>query len=645
MRYKLWTPFICTVVLLLCFSKPLLPQQKSGGGSAGDTVEIGEKGKLPAFESRISPSPGSTAYVLPPAPAYEVVALPGLTAAKISPSGMPEFKKVIRITLDEAVGFAMKHNPDLKNARRDVKMAEQDIKRSMASYDPYLRADVSYSRTKKPTSQSAFGETSETGTVTVGSGVNTITGGNVSVDFRNTRQESDSVFSTLNPSYSTDLILNIRQPLLKNRYDNSRAMDLQVANNDYQRALLSLKSKKLEIESGVEDAYWSLFSAIRDLEQKRRSLELSRRMHEMTRAQVRAGTAPAVSTRQTKANVASARASLIRSENDYRSAQNNFKMTLNLMSEDLWSIEIVPEDLPAYEPPDFNRREFVAEAMTNNLSLRQSRLNIANSRISLYQTENRALPQLDFNASVGVSGLAGRSSPGDQVVETGFVVPNPLPSEQFPQPYIVERVVVPGQPSEYEGGYWDAVEDMFEGDNLSWSAGVSYQMPVGNRAAEADLSRSRLSYEKQIEDFQYQQRQVYLNLVNMLSEVEAAHRNLVAANEARELQEQNLETEEKKYSLGLNTSYEVMQAEENYQEARSAELSSLIEYTKALGRMERARKGYLQAGGVTSMPVSVSTSMPSGGGMPSGVDASMIEQYSGMLPAGVDINALESYLP
>ncbi len=630
-----------TFIFLLFFSSPLFPQQNEREDTQGDP---GVKSEIEALST--SPSLTEKAdYALPPSPDYESLVLQGLTAERVSPSGMPEYKKVIRITQEEAVGFAMKHNPDLKNARRDVKMAELDVTRSMASYDPYIRADASYSRSKKPTSQSVFGETSETGTVTVGTGANTITGGNVSLDFRNTRQESDSVFSTLNPSYSTDLILNIRQPLLKNRYDNSRALDLQTANNDYQRSLLSFKSKKLEIGSAVEDAYWGLFSAIQDLEQKKRSLELSKRMHEMSKAQVRAGSAPEVSTQQTEANVASARAALIRSENDYRSSQNKFKMTLNLMSEDLWSIEIVPDDVPDYDPPDFDREEFVAEAMTNNFSLRQARLNIANSRISLYQTENRALPQLDFNASVGVSGLAGRSNPGDQVVETGFVVPNPLPSDQFPQPYIVERVVIPGQPSEYEGGYRDALDDMFEGDNLSWSAGISYQMPVGNRAAKADLSRSRISYEKQIEDFQYQQRQVYLNLVNMLYEVEAAHRNLVAANEARKLQEQNLETEEKKYSLGLNTSYEVMQAEENYEEARSGELSSLIEYTKALGRLERARKGFLQSGGVSSMPVSVSASLPSGGGMPSGMDAGMLEQYSGMLPAGVDMKALESYLP
>ncbi|MFO8057167.1 MAG: TolC family protein [bacterium] len=631
-----------TLILFLCYCRPLFPQEDPAGEETSGAAEIEALADPSATEM---PKADSGEYAVPQGPDYDTVVLEGLTSQEVSASGMPEFKKVIRLTEKEAVGFAMKHNPDLKNARRDLEMAELDIKRSMASYDPYLRADASYSRSKKPTSQAAFGETSETGSVTLGTGVNTITGGNLSLDFRNTRQESDSMFSTLNPSYSTDLILNIRQPLLKNRYDNSRALNLQMSNNDYQRALLSLKSKELEIESSVEDAYWSLFSALQNLEQKKRSLELARRMHEMTKAQIEAGTAPPVSTQQTKANVASARASLIRSENDYRSSQNSFKMTLNLMSEDLFEIEIVPADLPDYEPPQFDRQEFVAESMANNFSLRQTRLNIANSRINLYQSENRALPQLDFNASVGVSGLAGHSNPSDQMVETGFVVPNPLPSDQFPQPYIVERVMVPGQPSEYEGGYEDALDDMFEGDNLSWSAGVSYQMPVGNRAAEAELSRSKLSYEKQIEDFQHQQRQVYLNLVNMLYEVEAAHRNLVAASDARRLQEQNLSTEEKKYSLGLNTSYEVLQAEESFQESRSAELSAFIEYTKALGRMERAKQGYLQTGGVTSMPVSVSAGMPSGGAMPSGVDASMLEQYSGMLPGGMDIKALESYMP
>ena len=111
---------------------------------------------------------------------------------------------------------------------------------------------------------------------------------------------------------------------------------------------------------------------------------------------------------------------------------------------------------------------------------------------------------------------------------------------------------------------------------------------------------------------------------------------------------QNLATEERKYTLGLNTSYEVLQAEESYDEARSGEIGALIEYTKTVGRMERARQGYLGAGraSLASIPISLTSGMSlSGGSLPSGVDASMLQQYSSMIPAGIDINQIMSMMP
>lgn len=567
------------------------------------------------------------------------------TAAQTS-SGLPDFTRQMDLSLAEAKQMAMDNNLDLENARRDLKLAELEITRAKAGYDPYIQADASYSNSKRPSSQAVFGQTSESASVNLSSGITTVTGGSMSVDFRNSRSESDSVFSTLNPSYSTDLTLNVRQPILKNRFNDTRAMDLEQKNNDMERARLSLESKTFELEAQVEDAYWSLVRARMDLSLKRSSFELSQRMNDMTAAQVRAGAAPAVSTLQTEANLASARATVIRSENDYRKSQASLKMVMNIIDQDIWSLEIIPTDLPSYEPPDFNRDEVIAESLANNIGLRQTKLNIANTEISNLQAKNRVMPQLDVRGSVGVSGLAGTDNPSDQVVETGFVVPNPLPADQFPQPYMVERTVIAGQESEQAGDYVDAVENMMEGDNLSWSAGVTFNMPIGNRAAKTDLERTMINYEKLISDLDNQKRQVFLNLINLVYDLEAAHRGFLAAQEADKLQQKNLETEERKFELGLNTTYEVLQARENFEEARSGEIGALIEYTKAKGRMDRARKGYVSGGSVSAaIPLNISSITSMGGGLPSGVDAGMLQQYASMLPAGIDISQLQSLLP
>jgi outer membrane protein len=582
--------------------------------------------------------------------AQVVPAQPGADLMVKNSAGLDDLTRPLELTLMQAKKLALDNNLDLQNARRDLRLAELDITRAKAGYDPYVRVDSSYSKSTKPTSQAVFGRASTSTAVNMSTGVNTVTGGNVSVDFRNSRSESDSIFSTLNPSYNTDLTLNVSQPLLKNRYDDTRAMDIEQRQNDYERSRLALESKTLEIESQVEDAYWSLVRSRLDLDLKRKSVELAQRMDEITRTQVRAGAAASVSSTQTMANLASARAGLIRSENDYRKSQTSLKTVLNVEDQDFWSLEIIPIDLPRYEPLDFDKNAVINEALANNFSLRQSRLSIRNAEIGNAQAKNRTEPQLDLRGSVGVSGLAGTDNPQDTVVETGFVVPNPLPPSQFPQPYMVERIMVPGQPSQYQGDYADALNNMLKGDNLSWSAGLTFNVPLGNRAARSDLERTMLSYEKMLSDLKNSERQMFVNMINIIYDLDAAHRSLAAAQEASRLQDQNLAVEEKKYQLGLNTSYEVMQAEQNYDEARSAEIGALIDYNKGVGRLTRARKGYISGTGLStaslpSLPSSLTSGLSASGSLPAGINSSLIQQYAGSLPAGIDINSLQGLMP
>ncbi|HUT55110.1 MAG TPA: TolC family protein [bacterium] len=586
---------------------------------------------------------------VPPAGRVLAQEIPGGIGADLTvknSAGLDDLTRPLPLTLEQGKRAALDNNLDLQNARRDLRMAELDITRAKAGYDPYFKTDSSYSESTKPSSQAVFGNTSKTSSVNLSTGVTTVTGGNVSVDFRNSRSESDSVFSTLNPSYNTDLTLNVSQPLLKNRYNDTRAMDLEQKRNDYERTRLALESKTLDIESQVEDAYWSLVRSRLDLDLKRKSVELAQRMNEITKTQVRAGASAAVSTTQTEANLASAKAGLIRSENDYRKSQTTLKMVLNLEDQDFWSLEIIPTDLPRYQPVEFDKNAVISEALANNFSLMQSKLSIRNAEITNLQARNRTEPQLDLRGSVGVSGLAGTDNPQDSLVETGFVVPNPLPPAQFPQPYMVERIMVPGQPSDFKGDYMDALNNMLEGDNLSWSAGLTLNVPLGNRAAKSDLERTLLSYEKMLSDLKNSERQVFINMINIIYDLDAAHRSLKAAREAGRLQGQNLAVEEKKFQLGLNTSYEVLQAEENYEEARSSEIGALIEYNKAVGRLDRARQGFISGAGVSaaSLPSGLSSGLSSGG-LTGGIDSSAIQQLSGSLPAGLDINSLQGMMP
>ena len=569
-----------------------------------------------------------------------------LPAGSQESAGSPGFGRQMPLSLAQAKEIALANNPDLRSERLNLEMAGVDLTRAKATYDPYLQLDTSYNSSQSPSAESAIvGTSNKSLNWNLSSGFTTVTGGSLSLAFNNSRTESNSLFTTLNPSYNTSLRLNLSQPLLKNRYTDERKLDLQQRENDLQSAELSLKSRTLDIASQVEDAYWTLVSDRLNQEVRQQSLQTAQHLFDLTQAQVRTGLAAPVNTVQSQANRASAQSSLIRAQNDYRRDQINFKLILNLsVEEGLWDLEIVPTDSPVKPEREIVPAEVLEQALMNNIALNQLRYNLANTEIQNAQTKNRLLPQLDLRTSVGLSGLAGTSSTSPQTLPTGFVIPNPFPT---PPPYMLELTTATPSPSPYQGDYGTALTNLGRGNGLNWSAGLTFNIPLGNRAAQSDWRRAQLSFERLKIQQAQQERNLVFTVQNLLNDYDAAKRNLEAASLAADLQQQNLDTEQKRFELGLSTQYNVMQAQSACNDAKTAAITSQIELSKALARIDRAEQGYLSGGGLNlSLPAGITSGLNlgslSGASLPAGISSSMIQQYSSMLPAGFDLNSLKA---
>ncbi|MGC8794394.1 MAG: TolC family protein, partial [Bryobacteraceae bacterium] len=63
----------------------------------------------------------------------------------------------------------------------------------------------------------------------------------------------------------------------------------------------------------------------------------------------------------------------------------------------------------------------------------------------------------------------------------------------------------------------------------------------------------------------------------------------------RELQEQTLEAEQKKYALGASTIFFVIQAQRDLAQARSQEVAAVSQYAKARVQLEAATGRILEA--------------------------------------------------
>lgn len=529
---------------------------------------------------------------------YVFLALPGpryATGQEIEEPKIP--KREMRMSLMECIETSLKNNTDIIVERLNVMIADNDLINAKSDFDVSVNADVNFQKLENPSgSQLAGADVQEQETVswTVGTSKRIITGGILQLAFKSERQETNSTWASLNPQYSTNLTLSFSQPLLKNFGPMTSKLRITLAVINRELSSYKLESTVLETASRVEEAYWNLVNAIEALEVQRQNLGLAEDLLEQARARVRVGVAPPISTLQAESTVAMRQESVIVAENSVNTAHNNLKITMNVaLGSQIWDIVIIPSDRPS---PDIKRpalEEMYKEALKSNLNMKQLRTNLKSQKRTTRVYKRLLWPRLDLIASAGFAGLAGDSGgPQNQTFQTGRVIPDPTGTSLG----ILETRTIQGPPNAFDGDYGDSVETLFTGDYFSYSAGLKFEMPIGNRAAKSTYKKALLEQKRLEAEMARTEMTIAFVLKNRVGDVESNLKRVKAAKVAAKLARQNMEAEQKRYKLGLVTQHDVLESQQDYAEARTNEIKALIDYNISVSKLERARAGYLDLG-------------------------------------------------
>jgi outer membrane protein TolC len=120
-----------------------------------------------------------------------------------------------------------------------------------------------------------------------------------------------------------------------------------------------------------------------------------------------------------------------------------------------------------------------------------------------------------------------------------------------------------------------------------------------NRVAQADVARDELQYRQTQIRRQQLENQVRLEVEDALISIERSRAAYEAAVQTRSLQEQSLEAEQKRYGVGLSTTFLVIQYQNLVAQARSTEAAARGAYAKARAALDRAIGATLEAHGVS----------------------------------------------
>jgi hypothetical protein len=145
---------------------------------------------------------------------------------------------VLPISLEHSVVLALQNSMDIKIERLSPLIREEEIRREAGVFlAPRMSVEAGTDRSQRPAGSVLAGaQVLDTQNLDVNTGVSmrSLTGGAVSVDFRNKRFETNSVFQLFDPQYTSELALTLTHPLLRNFGVGVNGLRIKVAQNNLQ---------------------------------------------------------------------------------------------------------------------------------------------------------------------------------------------------------------------------------------------------------------------------------------------------------------------------------------------------------------------------------------------------------------------------
>jgi outer membrane protein TolC len=129
--------------------------------------------------------------------------------------------------------------------------------------------------------------------------------------------------------------------------------------------------------------------------------------------------------------------------------------------------------------------------------------------------------------------------------------------------------------------FGNVLGQLFTADYPTWTLGLSLSYPVGNSAAQATLARSRIERDQSAARLRSLELTAVRQVRDAASRMEQNQQRIETTRLGRTLAEQRLDSEQKRFEVGLSTSFLVIQAQRDLAVARNNEMQALLDYQLA----------------------------------------------------------------
>jgi outer membrane protein len=452
----------------------------------------------------------------------------------------------VGLTLADAIRYGIEGNQDIKVVSYNPKQSREEVTRAEAVYDYLLFTEGSY--TREPDLQSSITDIvmQDTGVLQTGVRKPLSTGGTLS-SYLETRYEK-LLDSSTGRRFSNIFAptIELKQPLLKDLGSRKEKAAIKIARFQANISEQEFRQKVIEIAADVSQAYWQLYLYLQLVKIDQENLNMAREVCHRETVRVAHGLSQPVDVERARSNEQSRRNALLVSGKRVQLATEKLKLLLNNSSFTIDSkMEILPTEEPRMEPQAIDEDELMKAALVERPELQKAMQILEVRKAEEELTGYQRLPKLDVFGRFSFSGYG----------------------------------------NEFRG----AVDDVTANRDSAWAVGLSFEMPIGNRAANAAHRQKVLGRGQAGAQIEGVRNKIKLDVKQVVLGILAACGEIDSTRLAMQAAEKVVAGEFARYEIGQTTNDELLRAQDLLATTSRSFVGTVVDYNITLAELARVQ--------------------------------------------------------
>ena len=469
----------------------------------------------------------------------------------------------LRLGLRDAILLALENNSQMQIEETQIETNKFLLLAAFQPFDPLLQSSLNINRSSNPSyfqlqgvgqtgggvlnNLNQIGQVSYTQMLT--------TGTNLQAAIYSARNSTNSSFYFFNPNYSSSLNVQFTQPLLRNGGRFANTALIKIARKALSQSRWIFEADVNDLIQQVVIQYWAAVQARGALDVQNRSVNLADVSFKRDKRALELGALPPLDISRSESEVAARRVQQVQASYALQQTEEALRLTIgadhDAQVSDL-ALELTESPEPTGELQTTQLGVALPQALSQRPEVSAAGDALAGDELSIRLAHNQLKPDLTINGFYQSNGLGGNQYD--------------LTTGQLTSP----------------GGFGSSFGQLFGFGFPGYGGTLTLNLPVRNRAGQARLGSALVAKTHDLYSRQQIQEFITRQVRDAINQLDAARLSLSAANTSFDLTKKLLAADQRKFELGSEDNFFVLDSQQKLALAELALLQARVNYQVAL---------------------------------------------------------------